>query len=137
MDIRKLKPGDKLRCHKGFLWWHEALYAGQNTHGRHLVYERKLFGVRRVTLDSLRWRSLFWPIQHVTYRGPTPRSVILRRAESRLGERGYHPFKKNCEQFVSWCQDGVPRSEQVEKLRKLTVYARVLVVSGIDSFVNV
>ena len=28
---------------------------------------------------------------------------VVRRAESRLGERGYNPATNNCEHFARWC----------------------------------
>ncbi|MFL6602918.1 MAG: lecithin retinol acyltransferase family protein [Steroidobacteraceae bacterium] len=41
---------------------------------------------------------------------------IVRRARSRLGERGYDVLKNNCEHFCSWCQVGESRSTQVDML---------------------
>lgn len=32
--------------------------------------------------------------------------VVIKRAESRLGERQYHLFKNNCEHFATWCKTG-------------------------------
>lgn len=40
---------------------------------------------------------------------------IVRRARSRLGERGYRVLSNNCEHFCSWCISGQSRSTQVER----------------------
>lgn len=43
-----------------------------------------------------------------------PPDVVVKRAESRLGERGYNLLFNNCEHFAVWCKTGGARSEQVE-----------------------
>jgi len=45
-----------------------------------------------------------------------PGADVVRRARSRLGERRYDLLQNNCEHFCSWCQNGEPRSVQVEAL---------------------
>ncbi|KAK7089674.1 phospholipase A and acyltransferase 3-like [Littorina saxatilis] len=40
---------------------------------------------------------------------------IVKRAKSKLGEKGYNLFFKNCEHFVMWCRYGIEKSEQVEQ----------------------
>ncbi|XP_025114288.1 LOW QUALITY PROTEIN: uncharacterized protein LOC112576210 [Pomacea canaliculata] len=40
---------------------------------------------------------------------------IVRRAESKLGEMGYHVCEKNCEHFATWCRYGVAWSDQVSQ----------------------
>ncbi len=32
--------------------------------------------------------------------------IVVKRAESRLGEKQYHLFKNNCEHFATWCKTG-------------------------------
>lgn len=39
--------------------------------------------------------------------------AVVKRAESRLGEKGYDLFSNNCEHFVYWCKTGKDKSEQV------------------------
>jgi hypothetical protein len=41
------------------------------------------------------------------------RDEIVRRAECRLGESGYHLFGNNCEHFAQWCVTGKAESTQV------------------------
>ncbi|HEY9635290.1 MAG TPA: lecithin retinol acyltransferase family protein [Coleofasciculaceae cyanobacterium] len=39
--------------------------------------------------------------------------VVIKRAESRLGERNYNLLFNNCEHFATWCKTGVSGSQQV------------------------
>ncbi|MEH2196361.1 MAG: lecithin retinol acyltransferase family protein [Nostoc sp.] len=41
-------------------------------------------------------------------------SVVIQRAESRLGENAYNLFGNNCEHFATWCKTGIHASEQVK-----------------------
>lgn len=40
--------------------------------------------------------------------------VVVRRAESRLGERNYNLLSNNCEHFAVWCKTGVSESPQIQ-----------------------
>lgn len=42
---------------------------------------------------------------------------VVRRAEGRLGEKGYDLFSNNCEHFVYWCKTGKDKSEQVANVQ--------------------
>ena len=42
--------------------------------------------------------------------------TVLRRAESRVGDEGYHLFGNNCEHFAVWCKTGRSHSTQVDAL---------------------
>ena len=44
--------------------------------------------------------------------GHLPRPVIVKRAKSRIGQRGYDLLNYNCEQFARWCCYGVWESTQ-------------------------
>jgi len=41
------------------------------------------------------------------------RDVIVQRALSRVGDKGYNLLLSNCEHFAQWCVTGVTRSDQV------------------------
>ena len=43
----------------------------------------------------------------------------VKRARSRIGERGYNLLLNNCEHFAVWCKTGVEKSEQVEEIIRL------------------
>ncbi len=40
--------------------------------------------------------------------------TVIERANSRLGEAGYHLFENNCEHFAVWCKTGNAHSTQVD-----------------------
>ena len=42
---------------------------------------------------------------------------VVSRAESKLGERKYHPVTNNCEHFALWCKTGISSSEQVNNVK--------------------
>ena len=50
----------------------------------------------------------------VRHRHTLPPEQVLERAESRLGEAGYHLLFRNCEHFARWCVGRSPVSPQVE-----------------------
>lgn len=39
--------------------------------------------------------------------------IVVQRALSRVGEKGYHLLWNNCEHFATWCKTGCQHSEQV------------------------
>lgn len=40
--------------------------------------------------------------------------IVIRRAESRIGELHYHLIFNNCELFANWCKTGLGKSKQVK-----------------------
>jgi hypothetical protein len=50
-------------------------------------------------------REYFW--------GAKP-EIVVARAWSRIGERGYHLFSNNCEHFAVWCKTGRADSTQIK-----------------------
>ncbi len=53
--------------------------------------------------------------------------VVIKRAESRLGERQYHLFKNNCEHFATWCKTGHSLCRQANLYRMTSS----LLISGL------
>lgn len=51
--------------------------------------------------------------------------VVVRRAESRLGERQYNLLFNNCEHFANWCKIGVSESKQIKDFLPLLNYIQV------------
>jgi hypothetical protein len=49
------------------------------------------------------------------YRSRLPIEQIIRNAESRLGARGYHLVRNNCEHLATWSSTGSPSSRQVRR----------------------
>ena len=56
------------------------------------------------------------------YKEPTPKSFtrdqIVERAQSRVGESGYHLLMNNCEHFANWCRNGKHCSKQLKNVSK-------------------
>ena len=51
--------------------------------------------------------------------------ITLARAESALGDSGYHLVINNCEHFATWCCTGRKASEQVRGVGSLTAHGAV------------
>lgn len=51
--------------------------------------------------------------------------TTIRRAESRVGDTGYHLVTNNCEHFATWCCTGRTVSEQVRAVGGLTAHGAV------------
>jgi len=51
--------------------------------------------------------------------------VVVRRAESRLGEKTYNLLFNNCEHFANWCKTGVNDSIQVRDFLPLLSYIQI------------
>ena len=49
--------------------------------------------------------------------------VVIERAKSRIGEKGYHLIFNNCEHFARWCKSGELSSEQVKTVAAITQVA--------------
>ena len=47
---------------------------------------------------------------------PYSEEEIVKRAKSKLGEKGYNVLFKNCEHFVTWCRYGKESSQQVNRV---------------------
>lgn len=125
MDVeearRKLTTGDHVRVwlydkKRGYGFYHHGIYDGNG-----MVYEyngrypsQDLYIIEKVSLESFargrlveldnRERALYTP------------DGIVRRAESRLGERAYNLYTNNCETFATWCRCGSPLSLSYKKL---------------------
>ena len=60
------------------------------------------------------------------YAAADPPAVVIRRAESRLGERDYSLVFNNCEHFAAWCKTGQHRSQQVNTVVAASLAGGVL-----------
>src|SRR4051812_11749232 len=54
-----------------------------------------------------------------------PAETTVHRAESKLGETGYHLVRNNCEHFATWCCTGLAASRQVRGVGSLTAQGAV------------
>jgi hypothetical protein len=61
-----------------------------------------------------------------------PPDIVMKNAESRLGEAKYHPLTNNCEHFASWCKTGLHNSQQAETVAS-GVSATFYTVTGVGT----
>lgn len=115
-----LRPGSQLSVRLA-LYWHHGIYVGR---GRVIQYSGWIRGphglIEEVSLEEFS-EGLPFGITR------TPPSLsagleVVRRARSRLGERGYDLLANNCEHFCTWCCFGAGRSRQVERLGSSSRY---------------
>lgn len=62
------------------------------------------------------------------------RTLAIKRAMSRVGERAYNYVANNCEHFKNWVHSGKNRSEQVDKVGNIAL--TVATGTAIDAIVN-
>ena len=74
----------------------------------------------RINVTSLEDFARGAPINVRQYDLADAIEVVVRRAESRVGDRDYDVFANNCEHFAVWCKTGVHQSTQVDSLRNAT-----------------
>jgi hypothetical protein len=55
--------------------------------------------------------------------------VVVRRAESRLGEKKYNLLFNNCEHFATWCKTGIATSRQIQEFVPIITHLRA---AGLD-----
>jgi hypothetical protein len=70
------------------------------------------FEIQRTSLDTVTrgGRDSTHVVQHQSH---LPADLVVRRALSRVGRRGYHLLFDNCEHFACWCVAGREESRQV------------------------
>jgi hypothetical protein len=105
--------GDQIYTQRDFLtmegvYEHHGIDCGDGT----VIHYRK--GTETITRTSLEEFTDGRPIYAKHYKVSYIPDVVIRRAESRLGEQQYNLLYNNCEHFATWCKTGVSRSEQVE-----------------------
>ncbi|WP_081344717.1 lecithin retinol acyltransferase family protein [Janthinobacterium lividum] len=114
----ELKVGDHLIVSRT-LYTHHGIYVGE---GIVVHYSGLSDGLTSgpVVFDTL---ETFSGGREITVRGYSAASFqgkeVVRRAESRLGEKEYDFHSNNCEDFCSWAITGESRSAQVDFVEKV------------------
>lgn len=79
-------------------------------------------GIARTSMDAfLKGRT----VKIRRYGQRDDADTTIARAESRIGETGYHLVLNNCEHFATWCCTGKSVSEQVRGAGTLTAHGAV------------
>ena len=104
--------GDHLRVPRQHgLFYHHGIDLGDGTVAHYLEG-------RKILRSSLQEFSAGQRLTIVIHPKCSPKSVILRRAISRIGEEKYNLLFNNCEHFANWCKTGIHRCDQIEELLK-------------------
>jgi hypothetical protein len=86
--------------------------------------------VREGTFEELRGGGR---VEIIRYGRSYAPAEIVRRAQSRLGERGYHLVWSNCEHFARWCVTGEHLSGQVDRAKAGASGAGIGTAVGVGS----
>ena len=120
-----LKPGDHIAWRRPYLIWHHALVTAVKTESNkvRVIHWSSQKGERaQITEEPLDLKMQLGNLYRMDYNEEVikeyPPRLVLARARSRLGDKGYHLYRDNCESFVTFCKKGVERSQQVRWLRK-------------------
>ena len=104
--------GDQIYAIREFLtiegvYQHHGIDCGDGT----VIHYRKPSAIiDRTSIATMAQGSKIYVKQYQTCFIP---EVVIRRAESRLGEQKYNLLFNNCEHFANWCKTGVNYSQQV------------------------
>lgn len=112
--IDALAPGTELIVDR-LAYRHHGIYLGDGLVIHYSGRVRRPHGL----IETVALRSFVG--KRRVYVGRTPAEsldgeAIVRRAQSRLGERRYAILSNNCEHFCNWCYVGESRSTQVDLL---------------------
>jgi hypothetical protein len=121
--MNSLRPGDHIYVSYGF-FTHHGIYVGDGSvvelfkNWKKIEEPSDVPHIRRISIE------VFADGREVRVRqyAPSecdPPDVVVGRALSRIGEKGYDLFNNNCEHFATWCKTGQARSSQVESLARL------------------
>ena len=70
----------------------------------------------------------------VSYTQCYPPGVVINRAKSLLGKRGYNAVFNNCEHFARLCKTGHGKSQQVRQVAALCMGAVISVIAMVTDF---
>lgn len=116
--------GDQIFAIRDFIniqgvYEHHGIDCGDGTV---IHYRKPSETIERTSLDTLAQGAKIYVKPYSTCFIP---DVVVRRAESRLGERKYNLLFNNCEHFATWCKTGVSHSQQVVDFLPLLRYINV------------
>lgn len=119
-QIHLLKKGDHVGWHRPVgVYWHHAIISDidvQNCriHVIHFAKVRGRITISKEWLDVRRQKGDFFRFDYSKETNIlNPPDAVLRRANARVGERGYNLVDKNCEHFATYCKTGKEDCAQV------------------------
>jgi len=123
-EFREPKKGDVIwadRMDQGRPYYHCGIYEG----GGYVIHfaapegsetSQKNAVVHQTTLDEFKDGC---KLRIVEFPEGFSAEETLRRARSRLGEKGYNFATNNCDHFATWCKTGEHRSVQADEAKKV------------------
>lgn len=106
-----------------FGYWHHGVLCPDKT-VIHFKSRSSLIGKRHARIVHTSFRSFIGsstpshtPVYRIIHRKQLAPQIVLQRARSCLGQRGYNLFHNNCESFATWAVTGHSHSYQIESLR--------------------
>ena len=120
--------GDHIRVQR-FMYSHHGIDCGDGTviHYTGALWKRKKALITRTSLDEFVGSG---KVDILKYQEDVSADEVIKRAESRLGERAYKLLINNCEHFATWCVTGKAKSKQVRRATT-TVMGTLAVVGGV------
>lgn len=119
----------------GVTYQHHGIYVGNNrvVHYHGTTKSKAEASIQETTLEVFlqgKSKDTYYFVDHQNSYAP---EEIVRRARSRIGQRNYQLWGRNCEHFAQWCATGNGISSQVETVGIAVVAASV--VGGILGFI--
>jgi hypothetical protein len=119
ISLNKLKPADavELACRQAGFPMHYAIYLGIR-HGQPTFIANITEGIRVIQGKQLLDFVAKYEVTDIERFTGTmgERTAILKRAISRLGEKGYNLVFNNCEHFKNWVLHNESKSKQVIRI---------------------
>ncbi len=106
-----MSRGDHVYVRRGH-YTHHGIDCGDGTVIHYVGDRGTLRRVERTPWESFADGS---KIHIRRYRDRLPAEEVVRNAESRLGDGGYHLVTNNCEHFATWSSTGSAASSQVRR----------------------
>lgn len=113
-----MAKGDHIYINCG-AYTHHGIDCGDGT-AIHYIGETLQGVISRTSIDSFTSEKQLFVRQYDIH---DLSDIVIKRAESRLGEDKYDLIFNNCEHFAAWCKTGTHISEQVNRVAASTVSA--------------
>lgn len=124
-----MKIGDHIKV-KRTGYWHHGIYCGHNSviHYTGTPFNYKEACIEKCTIEKFSKGKKIEIVSHVNM---LPRKEIIKRAESRIGEKNYCVIRENCEHFATWCCTGKSISKQINDTLVVSAAIGIIVISAI------
>ncbi len=139
IKVYNIQPADAIVLQKKFFGMvdHYAIYLGI-INGEHTFVANYTKGVQIITpIELNQFLQMLIPVKIDRFPGPeSHRRDAIKRAVSQIGKKAYSYISNNCEHFKNWVHNGIPKSEQVERLGEglavgTAIFAGVMLLSAI------